>query len=150
MAAYDLPATVDKILSVTGAQQVFYVGHSQGCEIAIAELSRDPDFASKIKLFVGLAPATYLGDIKSPLIKLLPYAKELEVKFVNVIRNTLVSHVSHSYKMRSVSTLRNTFVAEQKLLHELEKVNHEGRGVLNRQSEEPYSLIFQPFDISTI
>ena len=93
MAAYDLPATVDKILSVTGAQQVFYVGHSQGCEIAIAELSRDPDFASKIKLFVGLAPATYLGDVKSPLIKLLPYAKDLEVKIVNVlIRNTLVSH----------------------------------------------------------
>ena len=79
MAQYDLPATVDKILSVTGATQLSYVGHSQGCEIAIAQLSRDPSLASKIKLFVGLAPATYLGDVKSPIRYLAPYSKDLMV-----------------------------------------------------------------------
>ena len=79
MAEYDLPATVDKILSITGAQQIYYVGHSQGCEIAFAQLSRDAELANKIKLFVGLAPATYLGHMKSPIRLLAPYAKDLEV-----------------------------------------------------------------------
>ena len=78
MAAYDLPATVDKILAVTGAQQLFYVGHSQGGEIAFAQLSRDQDLASKIKLFVGLAPATYCGNAKSPLRFIAPFARDLE------------------------------------------------------------------------
>ena len=79
MAEYDLPATVDKILSVTGAQQIFYIGHSQGCEIAIAQLSKDADLARKIKLFVGLAPATYLGHVKSPIRYLAPFAKDIQV-----------------------------------------------------------------------
>ena len=79
MAQRDLPATVDKILSVTGAKQLAYVGHSQGCEIAIAQLSRDPILASKVKLFVGLAPATYLGDVKSPVRYLAPYANDIVV-----------------------------------------------------------------------
>ena len=79
MAEYDLPATVDKILSVTGAKQISYVGHSQGCEIAFAQLSRDTDLASKIKLFVALAPATYLGHVKSPIRLLVPFADELAV-----------------------------------------------------------------------
>ena len=79
MAKYDLPATVDKILSVTGAKQLFYASHSQGGEIALAQLSQDPAFAAKIKLFVGLAPAAYIGDAKSPVALLAPYAKDLEV-----------------------------------------------------------------------
>ena len=79
MATYDLPATVDKILSVTGVQQIFYVGHSEGGEIAFAQFSIDQTLASKIKLFVGLAPATYCGDVKSPIKKIVPYAEDLEV-----------------------------------------------------------------------
>ena len=85
MAEYDLPATVDKILSITGAQQIFYVGHSQGCEIALAQLSRDADLAKKIKLFVGLAPASYLGDMKSPIRLLVPYAHDLEVSVIALL-----------------------------------------------------------------
>ena len=84
MAWYDLPATVDKILSITGATQLSYVGHSQGCEIAIAQLSRDPVLSKKINIFIGLAPATYLGDLKSPIKYLAPYTKYLEVRHLNV------------------------------------------------------------------
>ena len=85
MAKFDLPATVDKILSVTGAKQLFYVGHSQGGGIGLAQLSQDPVFASKIKLYVGLAPAAYIGDVKSPVRLLMPFALDLMVTklFVN-------------------------------------------------------------------
>ncbi|KAL4234542.1 hypothetical protein ACF0H5_006185 [Mactra antiquata] len=75
MAKYDLPATVDFILSSTGASQIFYVGHSQGCEIAFSELSQNRDLASKIKMFVALAPAVYLGEVTSPLRLVMPLIK---------------------------------------------------------------------------
>lgn len=84
MAQYDLPATVNKILKVTGATKISYVGHSQGCEIAIAQLSRDQDLARKIKIFVGLAPATYLNDVKSPVRLLAPYSKDIEVSLTTI------------------------------------------------------------------
>lgn len=81
MAKYDLPATVNKILEITGAKQIFYVGHSQGGGIAFAQLSRDPDFASKIKLFVPLAPAVFLDGLTGPLALLAPYSKDLDFLF---------------------------------------------------------------------
>lgn len=76
---YDLPATVDKILALSQADQLFYVGHSQGGGIGFAQLSRDPEFAQKIKLFVPLAPAVYLGDLFGPLKLLAPFSRDLDV-----------------------------------------------------------------------
>ena len=91
MAKFDLPAIVDKILSVTGAQQLFYVGHSQGTEIAFAQLSRDPVFASKVKMFVALAPAVYIAHVKTPLIILKPFAKDMEVIILLLYRRFSIS-----------------------------------------------------------
>jgi len=81
MAKYDLPATIDKVLNISKASQVFYVGHSQGGGIAFAALARYPDLKDKIKLFVPLAPATYISAMKSPLKVLAPYSKLLSVLF---------------------------------------------------------------------
>lgn len=81
MAAYDLPATVDKVLAVTGATQLAYVGHSQGTEIAFARLSRDKDLAKKIRIFVALAPVAYLKHLKSPIRLLAPFSKDLDFLF---------------------------------------------------------------------
>lgn len=74
MALYDLPATVDKILSITGASDLFYVGHSQGGAIGYAGLSADPSLASKVKMFAALAPAVYVKDMRSPVRNLAPLA----------------------------------------------------------------------------
>ena len=79
MAKYDLPAMVDKALSVSGAKQVFYVGHSQGGGLGIAQLSQDPVFASKIKMYVGLAPGVYMDHVKSPIGQLFPFMDDIEV-----------------------------------------------------------------------
>ncbi|KAL5103202.1 Lysosomal acid lipase/cholesteryl ester hydrolase [Taenia crassiceps] len=41
MAEYDLPACIDFIINETKVDKVFYVGHSQGAQIALARLNTD-------------------------------------------------------------------------------------------------------------
>ena len=79
MAMYDLPATVRKVLSVTQSQTLAYVAFSQGTEIAFAQLSRDPELARQIKIFVALAPVAYTDGIKSPIRLLAPFAGDIAV-----------------------------------------------------------------------
>ena len=79
MAEYDLTATVNKVLGVSGKTSLVYIGYSQGLEIAFAELSTNKKLVSKIKLVVALAPVAYLANIKSPLRLLAPYANYVDV-----------------------------------------------------------------------
>lgn len=85
MAAYDLPATVDKVLEVSGADDLVYIGFSQGTQIAFARLSSDKQLSKKIRLFVALAPVAYLGHLISPLKYLAPFAYDLDVRNVKSI-----------------------------------------------------------------
>ena len=48
MSMYDLPATLEYILSVTHQPSLQYVGHSQGTLIAFALLSHDQYWANKV------------------------------------------------------------------------------------------------------
>ncbi|XP_070708440.1 gastric triacylglycerol lipase [Pempheris klunzingeri] len=70
MALKDLPAVVNYILKATAEEQLFYIGHSQGTTIAFIAFSTLPDLASKIKLFIGLAPVATVAFTSSPMTKL--------------------------------------------------------------------------------
>uniref|UniRef100_A0A3P9CRH9 Lipase n=2 Tax=Haplochromini TaxID=319058 RepID=A0A3P9CRH9_9CICH len=70
LALKDLPAVVDHILKVTGQEQIFYIGHSQGTTIAFMAFSTLPKLASKIRLFFGLAPVATVAFTGSPMAKL--------------------------------------------------------------------------------
>jgi lysosomal acid lipase/cholesteryl ester hydrolase len=67
MSDYDLTSMVDYALKVTNQKQLIYIGHSQGTMISFAQLSKNQEFASKIKLFVALGPVAHLGAIESPI-----------------------------------------------------------------------------------
>nr|XP_009933877.1 PREDICTED: lysosomal acid lipase/cholesteryl ester hydrolase-like [Opisthocomus hoazin] len=70
MAMYDLPAMIDFVLQKTGQQQIYYVGHSQGCTIAFIAFSSMPELAQKIKMFFALAPVVTLKYVRCPIIKM--------------------------------------------------------------------------------
>ncbi|XP_031694641.1 gastric triacylglycerol lipase [Anarrhichthys ocellatus] len=70
MALKDLPAAVNHILKVTSQDQIYYIGHSQGTTIAFIALSTLPELASKIKLFIGLAPVATVSFTTSAITKL--------------------------------------------------------------------------------
>ncbi|XP_016851200.2 lysosomal acid lipase/cholesteryl ester hydrolase [Anolis carolinensis] len=81
MAKYDLPAFINFVLQKTGQQQVYYIGHSQGTTMAFIAFSTNAQLASKIKLFVALAPVATVKHARTPLAKLskLP---DLQIKLM--------------------------------------------------------------------
>ena len=71
MAKYDLPATIDYIQTITGQDQLVYIGHSQGTLIAFAAFSTNPELEKKISLFIALAPIVTIGNIEVSYLKAL-------------------------------------------------------------------------------
>ncbi|GJP30330.1 hypothetical protein CLOM_g742 [Closterium sp. NIES-68] len=69
MAANDLPAQIDYILSAsrTGARQVFYVGHSQGALTFLSSLSGGHLPPATVAAAFLLAPVTSLAHLSSPV-----------------------------------------------------------------------------------
>ncbi|ESO98619.1 hypothetical protein LOTGIDRAFT_142579, partial [Lottia gigantea] len=78
MAQYDLPAMVDYITTKTGVSKITYIGHSQGTLIGFGGFSQNKTLASKVKLFIALAPIARLGHIKGPLHLISPLTKDLQ------------------------------------------------------------------------
>ncbi|KAK7002848.1 gastric triacylglycerol lipase-like isoform X1 [Biomphalaria glabrata] len=81
MAKYDLPAMINFVLNTSGVDQIFYVGHSQGTTIAFAEFGENPGLASHIKHLIAMAPVAQVWNTESPIRKLAPLAKEIEIFF---------------------------------------------------------------------
>ncbi|XP_052777753.1 gastric triacylglycerol lipase-like [Mya arenaria] len=92
MALLDLPATIDKILGVTGAPSLYYSGHSQGGAIMYALLSRDPTYSTKVKTIAALAPAVYMNNMTSPFRYLAPYARDFTIIDEQLGHGELMSH----------------------------------------------------------
>jgi len=71
MAATDLPALIYYILNVTNQQQLIYIGLSQGTIQAFAGFSSMPSLASRVKLFIALAPIAYMAHVNNSLLRIL-------------------------------------------------------------------------------
>jgi len=76
-AQYDLPAMVDYALSVTGQNQIFYAGHSEGTMMIFAGLSENEALQKKIKIAFNLAPVARISHATSPIT----YMSYLETEF---------------------------------------------------------------------
>jgi lysosomal acid lipase/cholesteryl ester hydrolase len=79
MAGYDLPATIDYILSTTGQTYLYYGGHSQGTLIAFAHFSSDVNYSEKIKAFFALAPVAHVGNVEGIEKKIAPYTEDIQL-----------------------------------------------------------------------
>lgn len=80
MVQYDLPSVINYVLNVTSKKQLLYVGHSQGTLMGFAGFE-DKELASKVSLFVALAPVAWVHHSKSPLLNALA-AFDVEELFV--------------------------------------------------------------------
>lgn len=66
---YDLPTMIEYILLKTKQKNLIYIGHSQGNTAFYVMASMRPQYNSKIKVQLSLAPVAYMGHLKSPLIR---------------------------------------------------------------------------------
>lgn len=77
LADFDFPATINKVLSITSYEKLWYIGHSQGSLIAFARLSEDPLLSNKLFGILALAPVFSLKYVKGPWKSLSPYVAKL-------------------------------------------------------------------------
>eukprot|EP00201_Polytomella_parva_P004498 CAMPEP_0175078932 /NCGR_PEP_ID=MMETSP0052_2-20121109/24488_1 /TAXON_ID=51329 ORGANISM="Polytomella parva, Strain SAG 63-3" /NCGR_SAMPLE_ID=MMETSP0052_2 /ASSEMBLY_ACC=CAM_ASM_000194 /LENGTH=306 /DNA_ID=CAMNT_0016349099 /DNA_START=482 /DNA_END=1399 /DNA_ORIENTATION=- len=69
MARYDLPTSIQYVLSTTGSRSLSYIGHSQGTTTLLAAASTTPALVSSIDVAVLLAPVAMVGHMRSlPLL----------------------------------------------------------------------------------
>jgi len=64
MAAIDLPEMIGYVLKTVEADDLMYVGHSQGTEIAFIEFSRNQELAKHINFYVALAPVARITHVE--------------------------------------------------------------------------------------
>ncbi|XKL65929.1 hypothetical protein PGB90_009349 [Kerria lacca] len=71
MGVYDLPASIDYILSITKQRRLHYIGHSMGTTMFYVMASSRPQYNLKIQLMISLSPVAYMGHIKSSIFRVL-------------------------------------------------------------------------------
>ncbi|KAB7501578.1 hypothetical protein Anas_06879, partial [Armadillidium nasatum] len=76
IGTYDDPAAIDYALSVTGQDQIYYVGFSMGTTVFFIMMSERPEYVDKIKAASLLAPVVYLNNIKGILKPLANFSGE--------------------------------------------------------------------------
>ncbi|KAJ8985387.1 hypothetical protein NQ317_007544 [Molorchus minor] len=67
----DLPTMIDYALERSGADGVYYCGHSQGTTVFYVMATTRPEYNNKIKAHVSLAPIGFMNHMTSPLMKLV-------------------------------------------------------------------------------
>jgi len=74
LAKYDLPSMIDYVLAQSGAKSLTLIGFSQGTAQSFAYLST-PAAASKVNLFIALAPVSIPRGFANPIVDSLARAR---------------------------------------------------------------------------
>lgn len=69
MGYYDVPAVIDYISNITNMQQVYLIGHSIGASVGLITCTLRPEYNTRIKLFMNLAPVTYNTNDLMPALR---------------------------------------------------------------------------------
>ncbi|CAG9128644.1 unnamed protein product [Plutella xylostella] len=94
---YDLPATIDKILSVTGLQKVMYIGYSMGSSSFFAMTDMRPEYNDKIVASINMAPGIYIEPSKDLFTFLLK-----TIKMPDLMRAQGVHYMNLPSNMRDI------------------------------------------------
>ena len=84
---YDLPSMLDYVLSTTGRNKLYYVGHSMGTTTFMAMDSLNPVWADKVEVAIMLAPVAYVDHMASPIKLLTPALPFVSVSFYEIVKN---------------------------------------------------------------
>lgn len=90
IGTYDLPAAFDYILMKTNASQLHYIGYSMGTTVFYIMASERPEYQSKIRSQISLAPVAYFSHTRSPIKYIAPYAKMMNVSTYIVLINNML------------------------------------------------------------
>jgi pimeloyl-ACP methyl ester carboxylesterase len=90
-----LPTVIDYILQTTGADQIFYAGHSMGTTMFYVLCAQRPEFNSKIRAMFSLAPAAFMSHMKSPLIQLTAMISGQHWVSCQLIYNSVITLFTH-------------------------------------------------------
>jgi lysosomal acid lipase/cholesteryl ester hydrolase len=92
-AFYDIPDSIDYILSTTHAASLSYIGFSQGTAQAFATLSIHPTLNAKVDVFIALAPAMSPAGLSNGIVDALVKASP-QVLFLLFGRRSILSSTS--------------------------------------------------------
>ncbi|GMT21293.1 hypothetical protein PFISCL1PPCAC_12590, partial [Pristionchus fissidentatus] len=67
LANSDIPAIIDKALELSGNEQLYYVGHSQGNLVGFTALADNPQYNKKVRKLFALAPVGAAHYAKGPV-----------------------------------------------------------------------------------
>lgn len=90
MGIYDIPTSIDYILSLTGHGQLSYIAHSMGTTIFYVMCSERPQYNKKVKTMISFAPIAYMNHVRSRFMRFLttisdPLAVSFSIYFSNFI-----------------------------------------------------------------
>lgn len=79
MGYYDIPATIDYIMAITG-DKLYYIGHSMGTTMLFVMTSTRPEYNAMLRLAFALAPVAFLWKPSHQLLKaVIPSVKQIAV-----------------------------------------------------------------------
>ncbi|XP_075234694.1 lipase 1-like [Lycorma delicatula] len=84
MGLFDLPAMLDYIIALTGYPDVNYIGHSMGTTMFYVMGSERPDYNSKIRISINMAPVAYMNVIQ--------FIYRQYAKFRTPVKNMLIKN----------------------------------------------------------
>lgn len=80
IAVFDLPAMTDYVISKTGQEKIFFIGHSQGTLESYIFLAERPEYNYKFHSVFSFAPLSFMTNTKNAFLQTgAIYYKELYV-----------------------------------------------------------------------
>ncbi|XP_034249632.1 lipase 3-like isoform X2 [Thrips palmi] len=75
---YDLAATIDYVLAVTGQPSLSYIGHSMGTTALLVLLATRPEYNRRVRVASLLAPVAYFSRPRGLTAMLFPITRKIE------------------------------------------------------------------------